>query len=207
MKNIKRRGMLFVLSGPSASGKTSIGKELLTRDTRLQISISVTTREMRPGEEDGKDYFFVTRAEFQKLIDEGKFIEWAEVYGNLYGTLKSTVEEALGAGHDLLFDIDWQGTHHLSKKMPDDVVTIFLLPPSRGELERRLRTRAQDGEEIIQKRLANASADIAHYLEYQYLFINDDFDKSVAYVYAILQAERLKRERLTGMPDFIQTLL
>lgn len=207
MQDLQRRGMLFVLSGPSASGKTSIGKELLTRDARMIVSVSVTTRPRRPGEADGKDYFFVTREEFETMIKNGEFLEHAEVYGNYYGTKRSTIEKALAEGHDVLFDIDWQGTQSLSRLMPDDVVSIFLLPPSYAELERRLRTRAQDDEDIIQKRLRIAADDLAHYAEYRYAFINSDFDKSVANVYAILQGERLRRTRQIALPDFVNELV
>lgn len=203
---ITRRGLMLVLSSPSGAGKTSISRKLLAMEDDLSLSISVTTRPRRPGEVHGRDYLFVDATEFQLMVNRGELLEHAKVFGNYYGTPRGPVEEALAAGQDVLFDIDWQGTQQLEANASRDLVSVFILPPSTRELERRLRSRAQDSDEVVAQRMAKAADEISHYPEYQYILLNDDMAASVDRVRAILHAERIKRERLVGLPDFVRGL-
>ncbi|WPZ33650.1 guanylate kinase [Thalassobaculum sp. OXR-137] len=203
---ITRRGLMLVLSSPSGAGKTSISRKLLEREVDLSMSVSVTTRPRRPGEVDGQDYFFIDPTEFQLMANRNQLLEHAKVFGNYYGTPRGAVEQALAAGKDVLFDIDWQGTQQLAANARQDLVSVFILPPSTRELERRLRTRAQDSDEVVAQRMAKAADEISHYPEYQYIVLNDDIAASVEKIRAILHAERLKRERLVGLPDFVRGL-
>ncbi len=203
---IKRRGLMLVLSSPSGAGKTTLSRKLLESDADLSLSISATTRPMRPGEVDGRDYRFVTAERFQDMVREGAFLEHARVFGHHYGTPRAEVVEALEQGRDVLFDIDWQGTQQVSEKAPQDLVRIFILPPSTQQLEQRLRQRAQDPEEVVQGRMAKAADEMSHWPEYDYIVVNRDVDESLAQVQAILAAERLKRERLVGLHDFVEAL-
>ena len=204
---IARRGLLLVLSSPSGGGKTSIGRALRVTDANLGLSVSLTTRAPRDGETDGKDYHFVDEATFLAAVRDGALIEHAEVFGARYGTPRAPVEQALAEGRDLLFDIDWQGTRQLRQALPEDVVSVFILPPSMAELERRLRARRLDDEATVTRRMGRASAEIAHWDEYGYVVVNRDFDLSVAAVRSILAAERLKRTRQTGLAHFVAGLL
>jgi guanylate kinase len=203
---ISRRGLMLVLSSPSGAGKTTISRSLLKRDANIEMSVSVTTRTMRPGEVPGVDYDFIDQAAFQRMIERSELLEHAHVFGNYYGTPRSAVERALSAGKDMLFDIDWQGTQQLSHNAREDLVSIFILPPTTAELERRLHGRAQDPADIVAARMAQASAEMSHWAEYDYVIINEDLEQSVAKVEAILQAERLKRHRQTGLPEFVKKL-
>lgn len=203
---LARRGLMLVLSSPSGAGKTTLSRLLLKSDDRITMSVSVTTRPPRPGEEHGKDYFFVDRDTFLRMRDEGELLEHATVFENLYGTPRGAVEQALSAGRDVLFDIDWQGTQQLGESAQQDLVKVFILPPSASDLEQRLRSRAQDSEEVVHQRMAKASDEISHYTEYDYIIINHDVEDSLAKLTAILQAERLKRRRLTGLSSFVKGL-
>jgi guanylate kinase len=203
---ITRRGLLLVLSSPSGAGKASIARALLDSDPNLSLSVSVTTRPMRAGERDGVDYDFIGKAEFQSLVERGALIEHAEVFGNCYGTPRAPVEDALTAGRDMLFDIDWQGTQQISEGLTEDIVTVFVLPPSTDELEKRLRGRALDSEEVIRRRMAKSADEMSHYREYQYVLVNRALEESVNAVRAILTAERLKRRRQHGLVDFVNRL-
>ncbi|MGU3495605.1 guanylate kinase [Xanthobacteraceae bacterium A53D] len=203
---LARRGLMLVLSSPSGAGKTTLSRRLLAEDDRITMSVSVTTRQPRPGEVDGKDYFFITPERFGEMRDTGALLEHATVFGNFYGTPREAVEEALSAGRDVLFDIDWQGTQQLDQSAQQDLVKVFLLPPTAGDLETRLRTRAQDTDEVVRQRMSKASDEISHYTEYDYILINQDVEDSLAKLKAILQAERLKRRRLTGLADFVKDL-
>jgi guanylate kinase len=203
---IKRRGLMLVLSSPSGAGKTTISRALLERDANLTLSISATTRPMRPGEQDGKDYFFVTAERFDEMIAAAAFLEHAEVFGHRYGTPRAEVDKALEAGRDVLFDIDWQGTQQLAEQARKDLVSVFILPPSTAELERRLRARAQDPEEVVRGRMAKAADEMSHWAEYDYVIVNQDVAESLARVEAILSAERLKRDRQGGLRDFVEDL-
>lgn len=205
-RHIHRRGLLLVLSSPSGAGKSTISKRMLALDGNLSMSVSVTTRPMRPGEVDGKDYHFIDKAEFEARVARRELLEHAQVFGNYYGTPKAPVEESLRAGRDVLFDIDWQGTQQLSESAADDLVRVFILPPSAAELERRLTTRAQDSAEVIAQRMAKANDEMSHWSEYDYVIVNDDVERSVAAVQSILLAERLKRRRQVGMSDFVRSL-
>jgi guanylate kinase len=205
--SLKRRGLMFVLSSPSGAGKTTIAHRLLEDDLEIAMSISVTTRPIRPGETDGLDYRFTDRAGFEAMVEAGEFLEWAEVFGHLYGTPKAQIKAGLKEGQDFLFDIDWQGTQQLGQQARGDMASIFLLPPSITELERRLHTRAQDTSEVIQGRMAKASDELSHWAEYDYVIINDDIAISFAQVSAILAVERLKRQRRPGISDFVRGLL
>lgn len=205
-KDIRRRGLMLVLSSPSGAGKTTISRRLLDRDGGITMSVSVTTRPMRPGEVPGVDYCFVDMPEFERMAKMGELLEYAEVFGNCYGTPKATVEQALAAGRDVLFDIDWQGTQQLAENARTDLVSVFILPPSGAELERRLHSRAQDSAEVIAQRMAKASDEISHWAEYDYVIVNHDLEESVASVQAILRAERLKRTRQIGLPKFVQSV-
>ncbi len=203
---LARRGMMLVLSSPSGAGKTTLSRKLLELDDRITMSVSVTTRPPRPSEVEGKDYFFVDPATFGRLRDEGELLEHATVFGNLYGTPRKAVEAALSAGRDVLFDIDWQGTQQLDQSAQQDLVKVFLLPPSAADLEKRLSTRAQDSEQVVRQRMSKASDEISHFTEYDYILINQDIEDSLLKLTAILNAERLKRRRLTGLASFVQGL-
>ena len=204
---IARRGLMLVLSSPSGAGKTTIARKLLEQDLGIEISVSHTTRKMRKGERDGQDYHFVSHDTFTKMRDHGEFLEWAVVFDNYYGTTRKPVEEALAAGRDVLFDVDWQGAASLRDKARDDVVTVFILPPTAADLEQRLNVRAQDPPEIVRRRMLGASNEIQHWTEYDYVVVNYDIDRSVAAIRAVLTAERLRRTRLTGLREFVQNLL
>ena len=201
---ISRRGLMLVLSSPSGAGKSTISKELLNRDGLLSMSISATTRPIRPGETDGVDYLFIDQDKFQRMLQGGEFLENATVFDHSYGTPKAPVEKALGEGKDVLFDVDWQGTQQLAEAARDDLVSVFILPPSTEELERRLQERQQDSAEVIRKRMAKATSEMSHWAEYDYIIVNEDVESSVVQVEAILAAERLKRERQVGLGDFVR---
>ena len=202
---IARRGLMLVLSSPSGAGKTTLSRKLLTADSGVELSVSVTTRKQRPGEVDGRDYHFIDAPRFDAMVEDGDLLEWAEVFGNRYGTPRLPVEAALAQGRDVLFDIDWQGTQQL-EKAGRDLVSIFVLPPSIPDLEQRLRTRAQDSDEVIRGRMAKAADEMSHWAEYDYVIINTDIDHAFAQVRSILAAERLTRERQTGLSDFVRRL-
>jgi len=201
-----RRGLALVLSSPSGAGKTSIARGLLDAEPELEMSVSVTTRPKRPGEVDGKDYHFIDSATFAKLVEDGELLEHATVFGNSYGTPREPVEQALASGHDVLFDIDWQGTQALSGEIPRDLVRVFILPPSGPELKRRLTQRAADSAEVIAGRMAKAAAEMSHYPEYDYVVVNRDLGKSIERVRTILAAERQRRDRITGLVEFVRGL-
>jgi guanylate kinase len=205
--NIQRRGLMLVLSSPSGAGKTTLSRKLLASDPSVTMSISTTTRSPRSGEEEGKDYFFVSPSMFRQMADGDAFLEHALVFGNHYGTPREPVQLALAKGRDVLFDIDWQGTQQLRQRAGDDLVSIFVLPPSHEELERRLRARAQDAEDVVQARMAKANNEISHWAEYDYVVINDDLDSTLAKIRTILDAERMKRGRQTGIPAFAGKLM
>lgn len=204
---IGRRGLMLVLSSPSGAGKTTIARRLLSEDPALRLSVSVTTRPKRPTEADGVDYHFVDPERFARMRDARELLEHAQVFGNAYGTPRGPVEERLAAGGDILFDIDWQGTQQLAARMPTDLVSVFVLPPSTGELERRLRARAEDPDDVVAARMAKAADEISHWAEYHYIVVNVDIDRAVADVHAILRAERLRRERRTGLVEFVDELI
>ncbi len=201
-----RRGLALVLSSPSGAGKTSISRGLLALEPELEMSVSVTTRPMRPGEIEGRDYHFIDRAEFDRLVAADALLEHATVFGNEYGTPHAPVDAVLSAGRDVLFDIDWQGTQELAAKMRRDLVTVFILPPTAGELKRRLTVRAADTEEVIAGRMAKAAGEMSHFAEYDYVVVNTDLNRSIEEVRAILTAERLRRDRRTGLVDFVRDL-
>ncbi len=203
---VTRRGLMLVLSSPSGAGKTTLTRKLLDEDKGVALSVSVTTRKMRPGEKDGRDYYFVDRKRFDAMVEKNELLEWAEVFDNYYGTPKKAVMDALAAGRDVLFDVDWQGTQQLRDKAPNDLVSIFVLPPSIPELERRLHKRAQDDYETIHRRMAKAADEMSHWQEYDYVVINHDLDQTFADVLAILAAERVKRDRQVGLSDFVRNL-
>ncbi len=205
-KTIARRGLMFVLSSPSGAGKTTLSRLLLRADPNVALSVSVTTRAKRRGEINGRDYHFIDLARFQMMVKSGELLEWAEVFGHCYGTPRRPVERALRAGRDVLFDIDWQGTQQLREKARDDLVSVFILPPTAKELERRLHTRAQDSHDIIRTRMAKAAGEMSHWPEYDYVIVNSDIDLAFAEVRAILAAERLKRERQIGLSTFVRGL-
>jgi guanylate kinase len=207
MEQIGRRGLMLVLSSPSGAGKTTIARRVLHEDSSIAPSISHTTREKRRGEVDGKDYHFVDKDTFSQMRKRGDFLEWAVVFDNYYGTTRGPVEYALREGRDVLFDVDWQGAEALRKAAEGDVVSVFVLPPSAGALEERLKTRAQDSPEVVTRRMRGASNEIQHWDEYDYVLVNFDVDQSVAAVHAILAAERLKRARLMGLEGFVRGLL
>jgi guanylate kinase len=203
---IQRRGLMLVLSSPSGAGKTTLSRQLLDNDKQIQLSVSCTTRQKRPGERDGVDYRFVDTATFRGMIERKEFLEYAEVFANYYGTPRAPVDEALAAGRDMLFDIDWQGTQQLRDKGRADLVTVFILPPSTRDLEKRLLTRAQDPKEIVAQRMAKAADEMSHWAEYDYVVVNRDIGTSLTNLKAILTAERLKRERQVGMSVFVKGL-
>jgi guanylate kinase len=194
------------MSSPSGAGKTTLSRRLLAADANIAMSVSVTTRAPRPGETDGKDYHFISKEKFAAMRDAGELLEWAEVFGNFYGTPRKPVEEALARGRDVMFDIDWQGTQQLAQAMEDDLVRVFILPPSADELRDRLIKRAQDSASVVAKRMAEASREISHWPEYDYVVVNDDLEQAGAQIVAILAAERLKRRRRTGLTQFVRDL-
>jgi guanylate kinase len=203
---VERRGLMFVLSSPSGAGKTTLSRLLIERMPGLKMSVSATTRAKRPGEVDGRDYLFVDKPRFESMVKDDELLEWATVFDNRYGTPRAPVEAALSAGQDVLFDIDWQGTQQLREKARADVVSVFILPPSAGDLEKRLHSRAQDSDEVIRKRMSRASHEMSHWAEYDYIVINHDVDEAFAEVQSILKAERLKRERRIGLVGFVRGL-
>ena len=200
---IRRRGLLFILSSPSGAGKTTLADRLLNSDPNITLSVSATTRARRPGEVHGQDYYFVDEDEFLAKRDAGEFMESASVFGNYYGTPKGVVIETLQEGRDVLFDIDWQGAQQLDQVAGEDVVKVFILPPSREALEERLRRRNQDPEDVVQKRMAKADSEMSHWAEYDYVIVNDDLDRSESLLRSILVAERLKRRRQIGLSDVV----
>jgi guanylate kinase len=204
--SITRRGLMLVLSSPSGAGKTSISRELLRLDANLAMSVSVTTRPKRPGEVEGVDYRFVDPTEFNLMLNRGELLEHAKVFGRYYGTPRAPVEDALAKGRDVLFDIDWQGTQQLAQNARSDLVSVFILPPSTAELERRLRTRAQDSDAVVAERMAKAADEMSHWREYDYIIVNRDLAESVSRVRAILSAERSRRDRQVGLADFVKRL-
>jgi guanylate kinase len=206
LPQITRRGILLVLSSPSGAGKTTLSQRLLEADPQMELSISVTTRKPRPGEIHGQDYVFVDEGEFARIRDRGDLLEWARVFDHFYGTPRAPVERALEQGRDVLFDIDWQGTQQLAQKLPQDLVRVFILPPSATALEQRLRQRAQDTDATVARRMAEASREIGHWAEYDYVLVNADLDVSITTLRAIVAAERQRRERLLGLVEFVAEL-
>ena len=204
--NIARRGLMLVLSSPSGAGKTTLSRVLLRADRNVELSISVTTRPKRRGEINGRDYHFIDQARFDAMVARGELLEWAEVFGHRYGTPRQPVTKALQAGRDVLFDIDWQGTQQLREKARTDLVSVFILPPTAKELERRLKRRAQDSKSVIGSRMAKAAGEMSHWPEYDYVIVNRDKRQAFAELRAILAAERLKRERQIGLSDFVRRL-
>lgn len=203
---VARRGLMLVLSSPSGAGKTTLSRKLLEADPGVELSVSVTTRKQRPGEIDGRDYHFIDAPRFEAMVKQGELLEWAQVFGHRYGTPRSPVEAALANGHDVLFDIDWQGTQQLRERADHDLVSIFVLPPSISDLEQRLRRRAQDPDDVIRARMATAADEMSHWAEYDYVVINTDIDRAFKEVQTILAAERLKRIRQTGLSDLVRRL-
>jgi guanylate kinase len=203
---ILRRGLMLVLSSPSGAGKTTLSRLLLAEDKSIELSISVTTRPRRPGEVGGRHYHFIGADRFKAMIRGGDLLEWAEVFGHRYGTPRLPVERALAAGKDVLFDLDWQGANKLRRKVGSDLVTVFVLPPSASELHRRLKSRAQDSESVIRRRMAEAGREMSHWREYDYVIVNYDLERAFAELRAILAAERLKRPRQTGLSPFVREL-
>ena len=201
-----RRGLMLVLSSPSGAGKTSISRRLLAEDDNLELSVSATTRKRRPGEVEGTDYHFVTANDFHLMINNREMLEYAKVFDHYYGTPSAPVMAALGAGRDVLFDIDWQGTQQLADASREDLVSVFILPPSTRDLEKRLLSRAQDSTDVVASRMAKASDEISHYREYDYILVNTDLDQAVKEVRTILQAERLRRDRQIGLTEFVKRL-
>ena len=204
---LARRGLLFILSSPSGAGKTTISRRLLTADDEIELSVSATTRPPRAGEIDGIDYHFISEAKFRDMVERDEFYEWAEVFGNFYGTPKGYIRQGLKEGRDFLFDIDWQGTQQLYQKDQQDAVSVFILPPSLPELRRRLESRATDSEDVIDRRMDRARAEISHWAEYDYVVVNDDVDECFSKVREILHAERMKRTRQTGLIPFVRELM
>jgi guanylate kinase len=203
---VERRGLMFVLSSPSGAGKTTLSRMLVKETPDLQMSVSATTRAMRPGEVDGRDYLFIDQARFDAMVEADELLEWAKVFDNSYGTPRKPVEDALSAGKDVLFDIDWQGTQQLRDRQANDVVSVFILPPSVQALEQRLHTRAQDSDEVIRGRMRQAGDEMSHYDAYDYIVVNDNIGIAFEAVKAILRAEQLKRERQVGLGSFVQKL-
>ena len=206
MSEIRRRGLMLVLSSPSGAGKTTLSRKLLASDPNITLSVSATTRPMRPTEVEGKDYFFISPTEFESWVAQDAFLEHATVFENRYGTPKGPVEDALVSGRDVLFDIDWQGTQNLKERAREDLVSIFVLPPSHEELERRLKSRAQDSEDVVASRMSQAASEISHWPEYDYIIVNDDLERALTKVKSILDAERSRRTRLVGVGDFVVVL-
>ena len=203
----ERRGLLLALSSPSGAGKTTLARRLLEAESEeLVLSVSVTTRPIRPGETDGKDYWFVNEAIFHRMRDADEFLEWAQVFGNYYGTPRKHVEDAVSAGQDVLFDVDWQGGRQLAENVPDDVVRVFILPPSAQVLEARLRARNQDSTDVVALRMAQASGEISHWIEYDYVIVNENIDSSFEKLRVVLAAERLKRTRRTALTVLVEQL-
>ena len=203
---IQRRGLMLVLSSPSGAGKTTISRRLLEIEPNLVLSISATTRAKRPSETDGVDYHFVDHPEFDRMVQAREFLEYAKVFDHQYGTPRAPVEDSLKAGRDVLFDIDWQGTQQLAQAAREDLVSVFILPPSTAALEQRLKTRAQDSADVVAKRMAKAADEMSHWAEYDYIIVNDDLEVSIQRVRAILLAERLKRKRQVGLAEFVKRL-
>lgn len=204
---IARRGLMLVISSPSGAGKSTIARNILEANVGMKLSVSVTTRQRRASEIEGVHYHFVSMKEFDRLKQSDALLEWAEVHGNFYGTPREAAEVAMAEGQDMLFDIDWQGAQQLQDKMPADVVSVFILPPTMEELQSRLNRRAEDSAEVIATRLANARAEIAHWREYDYVVVNDDLDRAYSSVRSIVEAERLRRDRRHGLFDFVSTLV
>ncbi len=203
----QRRGLMIVLSSPSGAGKTTLTRQLLSEDSdAMAMSVSATTRPPRPGETEGRDYFFVSKDKFAQMIDEAEFLEHAKVFDNFYGTPRGPVETALEAGQDVIFDIDWQGAQQLTQAAADDLVKIFILPPNMSELEKRLKSRAQDSDAVIAKRMSKSEAEISHWAEYDYVIVNDDKDLAMADLRVILAAERMKRRRQLWLGPFVKSL-
>jgi guanylate kinase len=205
-EGVERRGLMFVLSSPSGAGKTTLSRMLVAETPALQMSVSATTRPKRPGESEGKDYFFVDQGRFDAMVANGDLLEWATVFDNRYGTPRAPVEAALAAGRDVLFDIDWQGTQQLRSRSPSDVVSVFILPPSAQALEQRLHTRAQDSDEVIRGRMKKAGDEMSHFDAYDYIIVNDNIGLAFEAVKSILRAEQLKRERQVGLAGFVGEL-
>jgi guanylate kinase len=203
---VERRGLMFVLSSPSGAGKTTLSRMLVAETPALQMSVSATTRLMRPGETNGKDYYFVDQGRFDAMVAKGELLEWATVFDNRYGTPRAPVEAALSAGQDVLFDIDWQGTQQLRSRSPNDVVSVFILPPSVQALEQRLHTRAQDSDEVIRGRMKKAGDEMSHFDAYDYIVVNDNIGIAFEAVRSILRAEQLKRDRQVGLSGFVRSL-
>jgi guanylate kinase len=204
--DVERRGLMFVLSSPSGAGKTTLSRMLIAETPDLKMSVSATTRPMRPGEVEGKDYYFVDQKRFEQMVADSELLEWATVFGNRYGTPRGPVDEALAAGQDVLFDIDWQGTQQLRSRSPNDVVSVFILPPSATALEQRLHTRAQDSDEVIRGRMKKAGDEMSHFDAYDYIVVNDNIGIAFESVRSILRAEQLKRERQVGLAGFVREL-
>ena len=205
--HLPRRGLMFILSSPSGAGKTTIARRLLAEVAGIGMSVSVTTRPMRPGEVPGKDYIFTGQHEFDAMVENGEFLEWARVFGNSYGTPKAQIKAGLKEGRDFLFDIDWQGTQQLYQRMETDVVRVFLLPPSLAELEHRLSSRGTDSADVVNARMARAKDEISHWDGYDYVVVNDEIEDCFAKVRTILEAERMKRARQVGLVDFVRGLM
>jgi guanylate kinase len=205
--NVQRRGLMLVLSSPSGAGKTTLSRRLLQSDADIVMSVSATTRPPRPNEIDGQDYFFVTPEKFDAMVVAGEFLEHAMVFGNKYGTPRAPVMAALESGKDVLFDIDWQGTQQLKQQARDDLASVFVVPPSKAELERRLRIRAQDSEDVVRQRMAKASDELSHWAEYDYLLMNDDIQHAMGKLEEILRVERSRRARQPGLAKFVQKLM
>lgn len=204
---IARRGLMFVISSPSGAGKTSLARKLIEDDDNISMSVSMTTRPKRPAERDGIDYIFVDQQKFKNAIDEGALLEWAEVFGNHYGTPRHQVEQQLSTGRDVIFDIDWQGTQALHEKAGKDVVRVFILPPSVKALEDRLKTRGQDDATVVKNRMSDAANQISHWAEYDYVIINEEIEKSLIELKSILAAERLRRDRRIGLTQFVRAMI
>ena len=202
-----RRGLMIILSSPSGAGKTTLTRQLLAENNDMTMSVSATTRKPRPGEQDGKDYYFVSKEKFSAMIDEDEFLEHAKVFDNFYGTPRGPVEDSLAEGKDVIFDIDWQGAQQLTQAASDDLVKIFILPPNMQELEKRLRSRAQDSDDVIAKRMSKSEAEISHWAEYDYVIVNDDVDMAMAELSAIIIAERQKRKRQLWLGPFVKSLV
>lgn len=203
----QRRGILIVLSSPSGAGKSTLTRKLLAEDDGMSMSVSATTRAPRPGEVDGEHYFFISKDRFGAMIDQNEFLEHAKVFDNYYGTPQGPVEDALSNGRDVLFDIDWQGAQQLTQAAADDLVKVFILPPDMRELERRLRSRAQDSDEVISKRMAKSEAEISHWAEYDYVIVNNDIEEAMDELRTIIKAERMARRRQLWLQPFIRSLI